>query len=117
MRARPDEVRPGFRARHDHASRPDRKGGGNFHSEKLPSRGRAKPLCGLCVTMPPEERPLCPALLGHEQRLICQAYANSLLKNPTRRYFETILSRVARSDTIQEIRSKRRETSILDERM
>ena len=42
---------------------------------------------------------------------------NSLLKKPTRRYFETILSRVERSGTIQEIRPKRRETSILDERM
>ena len=75
MRARPDEVRPGFRARHEHTSRPGRKGGGDFHSEKLPSRGRGKPQCGLSVTMPPEGRPLCPALLGHEQRLICQAYA------------------------------------------
>ena len=76
MRARPDEARPGFRAGHGHASRPGRKGGSNFHSEKLPSRGRGKPQCGLSVTMPPEGRPLCPALLGHEQRLICQAYAN-----------------------------------------
>jgi len=59
MRARPDEVRPGFRARHGHASRPDRKGGGNFYSGKLPSRGHGKPQCGLSVTMPPEGCPLC----------------------------------------------------------
>ena len=33
MRARPDEVRPGFRARLDHSSRPGRKGEDNIYSE------------------------------------------------------------------------------------
>ena len=45
-------VRHGFRAKHNYASRPGRKSAGNFYSEKLPSWGRGKPLCGLSVTAP-----------------------------------------------------------------
>ena len=41
MRARPDGVRPGFRARHNYASRPGRKAGGDF-SAKIAEAGSRK---------------------------------------------------------------------------
>ena len=42
MRARPDEVRPSFRARHNYASRPGRKAAGVFLRSKNAEAGSRK---------------------------------------------------------------------------